>query len=94
MPLVCAGLNDPQAADPQVAVHNTPALLESFVTVTMSVAVVFTSSELGPANPGTKARESGAEMIVRLTLLLCEALLVTVAVIVTVVPMGTTDGAI
>jgi len=33
-------------------------------------------------------------MIVRLTLLLCEALLVTVAEIVTVVPMGTTDGAV
>jgi hypothetical protein len=69
-------------------------LLESFVTVTRRFAVVFKSSELGPAYPGTKKRERGAEMIVRLTLLLCEALLVTVAVIVTVVPMGTTDGAV
>jgi hypothetical protein len=69
-------------------------LLESFVTVTRRFAVVFKSSELGPAYPGTKERERGAEMIVMLTLLLCEALLVTVAVIVTVVPMGTTDGAV
>jgi hypothetical protein len=62
--------------------------------VTRRFAVVFTSSELGPACPGTKERERGTEMIVRLTLLLCEVLLVTVAVIVTVVPMGTADGAV
>ena len=62
--------------------------------MTKRFAVVFTSSELGPAYPGTKERATGAEMIVRLTLLLCEALLVTVAETVTVVPMGITDGAV
>jgi hypothetical protein len=40
------------------------------------------------------AIEIGTAIIVRLVLLLCDGLLVTAAVIVTEVPIGTTDGAV
>lgn len=92
---VLAELNVPQAPAtllPQVAVQSTPALLESPVTVALSVADV------------SSARD--ASEVVKLTVITLEALIVAtavalvvlsfaeVAVIVTVPPEGTVDGAV
>jgi hypothetical protein len=67
--------------------------LGSFVTVAVSAVVVFTSIELSAALP-VNVIEMGTARIVILVLLVCEGLLVTAAVIVTVVPIGTTEGAV
>jgi hypothetical protein len=89
---VRVGLNDPQATDPHAAVQITPAPTGSFVVAAVSSAAVFTSMELGTAVE--KEIAIGVDSIVRLTLLLCEGLLVTVALMVTEVPIGATDGAV
>jgi hypothetical protein len=86
-------LNDPHAPEPQVAVQLTPASLGSFVTVAVKAVVAFTSIELS-ATLLVNEIEMGTAMIVKLVLLICDGLLVTVAVIVTVVPIGTTEGAV
>jgi hypothetical protein len=90
--VVTAGLNDPQAAEPQVTVQITPPLVGSFVTEAANPSVVLIAIELAPILENSTA--IGLDSTVRLTLLLCEGLLVTVAVMVTVVPIGTTDGAV
>ena len=90
---VVAGLNDPQAAPPQVAVHITPATFGSFVTVALRLLVAaLICMELGGALDSDTA--IGVERIVRLALLLWDGLLVTVAVTVTVAPTGATEGAV
>lgn len=89
-----AGLNDPQALDPQVAVKTTPAFNGSLVTWTLSCNVALTSRELGIGVAESNATPIGAATMVRLTLLLCDGLLVSVAVMVMVVSMGTTEGAV
>jgi hypothetical protein len=89
---VVAGLNDPQAAAPQVAVHITPATFGSFVATAPRLVVVLTCKELG--GMAKKDTAIGVERIVRLALLLWDGLLVTVAVIVTVAPAGATEGAV
>ncbi len=90
-PLVTDGLNEPQAGEPHVAVQMTPEPTGSFETCADNAFVVLTSSEMGGVTK--KPTVMGTARIVRLALLLCDGLLVTAAVIVTVVPIGTADGA-
>jgi len=85
-------LKDPQAVPPQVAVQTTPAPVGSFVTWAATGAVELTLSEAGGAMVSSTAIESG--VTVSVTLLLCEGLLVTVAVMTIAVPIGTTEGAV
>ncbi len=87
------GLNEPQAPEPHVAVQITPPLRGSFVVRADSPVGVLISSEVG-SPVVTIETAMGVESTVRLTVLDCEGLLVTVAVIVTVVPIGITDGAV
>ncbi len=89
---VIDGLNDPHAVAPHVTVQITPAPTGSLVGVAERRAVVLTSTELGTAR--SKPIAIGVGRIVRLTLLLCEGLLVTVAVMVTEAPIGTAGGAV
>jgi hypothetical protein len=91
-PEAVAGLNDPQAADPQVAVQITPAFKGSFATFARRSAVVLISMELGGGT--LSAIATGEVSTVRVMLLLCDGLLVTVAVMATVVPIGAADGAV
>lgn len=72
----------------------TPAFNGSLVTWAVRCNVVFTSRELGIGTGELNATPMGAATMVRLTLLLCEGLLVTVAVMVIDAPMGTTEGAV
>jgi hypothetical protein len=88
---VIVGLNDPQAFEPQVVVQITPASAGSLVTATEIPVAPLTCSELGTCESATVI---GNGMIVMLTLLVCEGLLVTVAVIVTTFPIGTSEGAV
>jgi hypothetical protein len=91
------GSNDPQALDPHVAVQITPAPNGSFVTWYRSGMVALISRVLGNGmvdGEFVSKTATGAGMIVRLRLLLCDGLLVTVAVIVIELLVGTTDGAV
>jgi hypothetical protein len=90
--VVTVGLNDPHAADPQFAVQMRPAASGSLVAVAVKFIFPLTTTEAGIELENPTA--IGVARIVRLTVLLCEGLLVTVAVIVTVVPIGTADGAV
>ncbi len=90
--LTVDGSNDPQDSEPQVAVQIMPEPIGSFETCAETNWVVFASSELGGVVVNWTV--TGVARIVRLALLLCDGLLVTVAVIVTVVPTGTADGAV
>jgi hypothetical protein len=88
-------LNDPQVDEPQLAVQISPAPMGSFVTWAAKCAVVLTTIEPGGgAVVLSNAIAIGVGRIVKLTLLACDGLLVTVAVTVTVVPIGVTDGAV
>jgi hypothetical protein len=79
-----AGLNDPQAlVGPQVAVQITPAPNGSLVTVALRLSVALVSRRDGTVV--VMATPIDDATMVRLTLLLCDRLLVTVAVIVIVV---------
>jgi hypothetical protein len=92
---VCAGLNVPQALDLQVAVQMTPAPNGSLVTTASrprSFALI--CKEAGTTEVLLNAIPIADATIVRLTLLLCDGLLVTVAVIVIEVLMGTCEGAV
>ncbi len=88
------GLNDPQALDPQVTVKFTPPSDGSLATWTLIDNVAFTARELGIGAVEAKVTPMGVDTMVRLTLLLCHGLLVTVAVIVTDVPIGISEGAV
>ena len=89
---VSVGLNEPQAlVEPQVAVQITPAPNGSLVTVAVGPSVALISREVAPVEIKTPI---GDATIVRLTLLLCAGLLVTVAVTVIAPPIGATDGAV
>jgi len=90
---VMAGLNEPQAFTPQLAVQITPAFATSFVVCALKAVFPLTASELGGTG-GPNEMTIGKATIVKLTLLFCEGLLVTLAVMVTVVPIGTTEGAV
>jgi hypothetical protein len=87
-----AGLKDPQELDPQVAEKATPAFNGSLVTCVTNCSGVFTKSVAGTTE--VNATPMGAGTMVKVTLLLCEGLLVTVPVIVTDALMGTTEGAV
>jgi hypothetical protein len=84
----------PHAADPQVPVQNTPALRGSFVTIAASEVVVFTLNELGTGDSAPNATEIGTGNTVSVIVLVSDGWLVTVAVIVTVLPIGTAEGAV
>lgn len=86
------GLNEPHTADPHVAVQITPAAFGSLLTVTPKLAIPLISTEAGARL--VNAIAIGTERMVRLALLLCEGLLVTVAVMVTVLPIGAMEGAV
>jgi hypothetical protein len=89
------GLNEPQTLEPQDAVKITPELVGSLVTWALTESVVFTCNELGT---GVAIKDSdtpiGDATIVRTKLVLCEGLLVTVAIMVIALPIGTADGAV
>jgi hypothetical protein len=85
------GLNEPQTFDPQAAVQTTPASNGSLLTWAFRVSVVSISMEL---TVGARDTPIGAATMVMLTLLLCDGLLVTVAVTVMEPLMGITDGAV
>jgi hypothetical protein len=88
-------MNDPHVlAEPQVAVQITPALVGSFVTWAFRPSVVLITKDDGIAVLVSNVTPIGAATIVRLTLLLCDRLLVTVAVTVIEVLIGTWDGAV
>lgn len=89
---VVTGLNDPQAAEAQLAVQITPALLGSLVTLAARVALLLIWSEAGADM--ANCTSSGGATIVRFKLLLCDGLPVNVAVMETVNPTGTADGAV
>ena len=85
------GLKEPHTLPLQLAVQMTPALAASFATrATRPVLIPLTTSELGTGELMETA--IGRATIVTLALLLCEGLAVTLAVIVTVAPMGTAAG--
>lgn len=89
------GLNEPQTLEPQAAVKITPELVGSLVTWALTESAVFTSNELGTGVAiNDTETPTGDETIVRATLLLCDGLLVTVAVMVIAPPIGTADGAV
>jgi hypothetical protein len=92
VPAAIAGLNVPQALDPHVAVQATPPPAVSLVSCALTDNCVLTVREDGMAE--AIATPTDNCVIVRLTLLLCAGLLVTVEVMVTVVPIGTSDGAV
>lgn len=86
-------LNDPHApVDPHEAVQITPALNGSLVTEEMRFSVALICREAGTAE--VIATPIGDATMVRLSLLLCAGLLVTVAVTVIAPPIGATDGAV
>ena len=91
-PLTIAGLNVPQALDQHVAVHATPPPNGSLVTCAARVSCVFNSSVAGDVE--VIETPIGSDVTVRLTWLLCPGLLVAVAVMVIVLPIGTCDGAV
>src|SRR6266849_2060937 len=84
---VCAGLNAPQLALPQVTVQSTPAFVESFETVALICAVELTASDAGGAV--VKAMLMGG-VVVMVTLAVTNLVLFAVdaALIVTVFPVG------
>ncbi len=88
-PAVVAGLNEPQSLEPQITDHLTPALLESFATEALSVAVARTAIDEGEEI----VTIAGRFAIVRVTEDVCDGSLVTFAVIVTFVPTGMREGA-
>lgn len=90
---VVVELNDPHSGDPQLAVQISPVPRGSFVAIAARSAVVLTASEVG-GNLLKNESVIGVGRIVKVTLLACDGLLVIVAVIVTVVPIGVTDGAV
>ena len=92
MPAASGGLNEPQAGDPQVAVQITPAAVGSLVTRAVIGSVWLTLREVGKGVVNETAIARGT--MVRVKLLLCDGLLVTVAVIVIAVPIGTIEGAV
>ena len=67
--LVVSGLNDPQAADPQVAVQMMPPLMGSFWTEAKRPVVVLISIEPGIGAEAENDIAIGVESTVRLTLL-------------------------
>jgi hypothetical protein len=91
-------LKEPQSLEPQVAVQTTPASAGSLLTWVNKESIVLTTRDAGTAAPKPPTMDVGGAMligvapIVRLTLLLCDGLPVTVAVMVTVPPIGATDG--
>jgi hypothetical protein len=85
-------LNAPQAPAPllpQVTDQVTPAFLESLVTVAVSPAVAFVASDAGAPESATEiavmVTTDDADLVVSVT---------DVAVTVTVLPVGTADGAV
>jgi hypothetical protein len=94
LPSTVVGLNEPQLEEPQLTVQINPALIGSFVTAPNSCTVVLATIESGAGVELPNATAIGVGRIVKVTLLVCDGLLVTVAVMVTVVPIGTTDGAV
>ena len=89
---VDGGLNEPQTLDPQAAVQTTPAFNGSLVTAAETTNGTLICREAGTAV--VIATPIGDATIVRLTLLFCEGLLVTVAVTVMAPLIGATDGAV
>jgi hypothetical protein len=91
-----SAVNDPheleEPDDPQVALQITPAPVGSFVTCAETACVVLTISD--PGNASVIATTIGVATTVKLKLLLCAGLLVTVAVIVIAPSIGATDGAV
>jgi hypothetical protein len=85
------GLNAPQALEAQVAVKITPAFVVSLLTWAVTPSVVFSCKEFGVAVENVIP--IGSPTMVRLTLLVCDGLLVTVAVMIIAPSMGATDGA-
>jgi hypothetical protein len=88
-------LKDPQAFDPHVAVQITPAPNGSFATWSLSDNIALTFKVLGSELLDPEMEIAiGAGITVRLKLLLCDGLLVAVAVMVMELLIGTTDGAV
>ncbi len=91
--VVVTGLKEPHApADAQVTIHVIPALVVSFTAVALSEILPLTVIEAGGG--ALKATAIGSETIVNTVVLLCDGLLVTVAVMVTVAPRGISPGAV
>ena len=92
MPVLVAGLNEPQAFN-GVHVHLTPELVVSFVTTAVSVAVAPGFSDVGGA--GFNETEIAAEaLIVMFAEADADVLFTAVAVIVTEPPAGIAVGAV
>jgi hypothetical protein len=88
-------LKEPQALAPlQFAVQITPAPVGSLLTWAVSGMLALIISVVGGGVVKTKSTAIGAASTVSVTLLVCDGLLVTVAVIVMVLPIGTVDGAV
>jgi hypothetical protein len=91
----CAELSVPHApaaVDAHVTVHEAPALAGSFFTSTASVTLPDTCKDAGGVD--VNSIEMDGLVMVTVTLLVADGLLVAAAVIVTVPPMGTSDGAV
>lgn len=91
---VVSGLNVPQTLDPHETVQITPEFNGSLVTWALKLCVVLIGIDVGSLTAGSNATPTGDATMVRLALLLCDRLLVTVAVIVIEVLTGTWDGAV
>ena len=93
---VVAGLKVPHAPGvllPQAAVQSTPAFVESPVTVAPSVAVLPSASDAGTVRV-IVTLITGEEVTVATAAALVEPSFADVAVIRTVPPVGTVDGAV
>jgi hypothetical protein len=89
---VCAGLNEPQLALPQVTVQATPLLAVSFVTVAITGALAPVSRVAGGACVSMIV--IAGVVIVTVALTVFVGSMVAVAVMVTVPPTGGTAGAV
>jgi hypothetical protein len=89
---VVVGLNEPHAPEPQVAIQATPAPTGSLVTDAVRFSVPPISNKLVTALE--KEMATGVGRMVNRRSLVCEGSLVTEAVIVIDVPIGTAEGAV
>ncbi|HEX4643628.1 MAG TPA: hypothetical protein VH161_09170 [Candidatus Acidoferrales bacterium] len=90
---VCAGEKVPQVPV-GVQVQSTPAFAESFVTVALTVAVPPMVKEAGGAVASEMDTAAEGAEIATVAVAVTEWLLVEVAVIVTLPPLGAVDGAV
>ena len=91
MPVLVAGLNEPQALE-GAHDHVTPEFVGSFATTAVSVAVALVCKELG--GTGLNETEIGAAAMVTIAEADAEAFCTEVAVMVTEPPVGMAVGAV